>query len=252
MRLALLRRPFVALLLNLASASGQSRTIRGMVVDRAGQPLAGVSIEGLGSGPAVLRSQTSADGSFTLHTDQPAAVFRHPGYFSARVRLNRVPRRIVLRASPRRSLPACPANANCTHNGTVESALCVPVVEGIAIEPPRVGVDSVSRDFIARGKRVALLTLETGWAGSSVPPPDGSPYWTSRRFSESVLEIHAISAILARQRAIDARGRASDGTYWRTLSAKPEAMSYQGVDVRTARLFDRLFDGLCERPTTLP
>ncbi len=235
-----------AILLPLASiilpVFGQTKSVRGFVMDDAGAPLRDVSIE-FPADVSTSYPTSDGEGHFRFFVAVNSVIFRRAGFISQRVSLSDLSDlRVILRRAPFASLPICKANQLCSHNQTYESALCFPKVAGLEIGPLQTGSDSVGRNFFSAGQ---IVHVESGYAGRDNLTRD-SELWDSSQFSENVYLVHQESW-LREQRAIDARGRTPDGKYWRYLQAAPESVRYFGVDKAIADRFDKLFDGVCER-----
>lgn len=225
---------------------GQSRTVRGTVVDELGAPMQGVSVE-VNGGTDALFPRTDANGAFLLATPARAAILRRIGFMSTRVSFSAAePIRVVLKRAPSDSIPVCKATDECVHNRTWDSALCFPRIPGVDVGSLNRSIDSVGRDFNVGH---AILHVESGYAGYNTLLSDDR-LWTSTDVSEIVYAIHRGSATLREQRAVDTRGVAADGTYWRHLSAAPESAEYSAGDAVTAQRLNRVIDGVCERADT--
>src|SRR5260370_16152113 len=127
----------------LLPMSGQTKAVRGFVMDEAGAPLQDVSIEFPADVSTSYRT-SDGEGRFQFVVIGKSVIFRRAGFMSQRVTLSDLADlRVILRRAPFASLAICRANQLCSHNQTYESTLCFPQVAGIEVGPVKPAIDSV-------------------------------------------------------------------------------------------------------------
>ena len=93
-----------------------------------------------------------------------------------------------------------------------------------------------------------MLKTKSGWIGVG---HGAGPMWTfgfplqsdiakSVEYSEKKFNFKSLPEAI-----IDARGKTTMGTYWRTVVTFGESASYSGASEENARLLDQVLDGAC-------
>ena len=213
----------------------QARPVSAIVVDAAGQPVAGAHADHSDVAEQE-RLFTDEKGRLQLRTRAPAIVVRKLGFDGQLIRTDTTgPMRIVLHRAAA-SLPAC--KAACLGLSSPYSRLCFPSIPGIEVSEQAGVGNSVSREFLVPtrdGPREILLGGGPAW---SLGVPFTSDIWESAEYSEK-------SYTFDGSQIIDARGKTSAGKLWRYLGRFGESASYYEVDKRDAALPDRFMDGVC-------
>lgn len=213
----------------------KAQTVAGIVVDAAGNPVAGAHID-----HSDVREQeslfTDEQGRFQVRTRAPALVVRKLGFDGALIRTGPVgPLRVVLEKATG-SIPAC--RDKCEGLASAKSMFCFAPVPGVEVHGQGKMGESTSRAFLVTtrdGPREILLGSGPMW---SLGIPYTGDVWESTEYSEK-------SFAIGDSEIIDARGVTMDGKRWRYLGRFGESASYYEVDARDAALADRFLDGAC-------
>ena len=221
-------------------------TLSGVVTDVSGTPIASVSIDHSGSRSGIVK--TDGEGKFEVTTRAPAVVFRKSGLQSRYVRLEPgksagLTIRLDGSAPPARE---CGPHASCSSLRYFGSAFCLPEIQGVKAGKQSNDVDYGQRVFwiAATGGKVGLRHAAGPMWGSGLPSDE--EVWDASEYRE--IDYRDEDGHLI----VDARGRSSDGKYWRELGHAFESVSYRGVSERDTILLDRLLDGACVQPRWFP
>jgi hypothetical protein len=213
-----------------------AQTVSGAVVDREGKPIAGVRIDHAGK-----EFFTDAGGRFQLTTQSPAIVFRKVGYTSYFLRtLKAGELRIALEPADARAPQACSGRSRCESIEGWSAVFCFPAVQGVTVGQPGRDVDYGFRSyFIDRPEGALGIGHGSGPLWSFGLPMDRD-VWQSIEYRETVSTDG--SGLM-----VDARGRTAAGKLWRSLGRFGESASYYNLDSDSAKLLDRVLDGVCLR-----
>jgi len=222
-----------------AQAQTESRFIAGRVVDQTGNPIPRVQIRYTGS--EFTYNETDGEGRFALQTKAPAIVFHKEGFTSAFVRfseglpLNNL--RVALTTSTEaRPLPNCPRTKSLM--GTAGGELRFPKVPSVKQSPQGSDTDYGFRTYsisTRSGPQGIFHAAGPLWSAGS---PSEFDVWKLVKYSETDL-------MAGEWPVIEARGEYPDGKRWRFLGRPFETASYSEVDPASARILDRVFDGVC-------
>jgi len=225
-----------AMVLAGVSAAQNPVTVSGVVVDTEGRPVVGAWLDHLNMGAS---GQTDMQGRFDVMPQGRHWVIRKPGYESQpmETRDSRTELRIVLR-SQTQSLPSCERVVSCKSLG---GAFCFPKISGVTASGPHFDSDSASQSFSVRKTHI---THGKGalWGGLTFT----ADVWSSAQYRETAYPRTERGGTV---NIIDARGKTTDGTYWRSLGLFGESAFYHDVDQPTAALFDKVLDGVCLLPS---
>ena len=224
MRLSWILVTCAAAVFSLNARTAVAATVSGFVVDSSDRPVENARIDHIGKlviipptrlqmPPGFDEVRTKADGSFEVTTSSRAIVSRKPGYESQRIRVTEDAK---LRVTLRRIKPF----PQCT------------------VKVPRVktkntnAIDATETwTYIDTTHGPKGVISGSGTSYSSGAP--GNPHvWNSLEYFEVMYE----------NGVIDARGRATDGTYWRSQTIYGAAAQYYDVDHATAEILDCIMD----------
>jgi len=222
-----------------AQAQTEPRYIAGGVVDQTGNPIPRVQISYTGSEFAY--NETDGEGKFALQTKAPAIVFRKEGFSSAFVRFSaELPLsnlRVVLATSTgARTLPNCPRGKSLM--GTAGGQLYFPKIPSVKQGRQGSDIDYAFRTYsisTRNGPQDIFHAAGPLWSPGS---PSVVEVWKLVKYSETYL-------MAGEWPVIEARGEYPDGKRWRFLGRPFETASYSEVDPASARVLDRVFDGVC-------
>lgn len=237
-----------------------ARRIKGVVVDEDGNPIVGAEIHHL-SNPRHLPT-TQSRGEFDLETRAPVLVIRNRGYESSVLRTEESSIRITVRRandgesgqtnteeSPAvritlhkirevRRIPACPGSRQNPGSAGSFTSFVFPKVPGVSVGRLSHDVDYTVRYYTMK-TREGRKGIQHGWGYAwSFGLPLDSYVWESAQYVETIYENGAVISI-------DARGQTASGRRWRSLGKLGESATYDDVDEATAKLLDRVLDGVC-------
>jgi hypothetical protein len=245
-------RPRQAMVLSVAlalasSLFGQSeQSVKGFVVTKDGQPIAGVLVQGSIWKRCCPYQQdkatTNEKGEFFLEHGgavvhfskpdlQPLAFVVKPGTFRVRI--------VMSPAENQLTVPAC-VQPDSAHKlvgwGNYGLHFAVPKA-GVQILGGKPDVDYV-RYVIKPEKNDSYLNL---WFGpySISTEPDDEQFVDSLEFSQRNLATD--KGVIG----MDSRGRARSGQNWRRTAAFGSGAVYRDVDKESAALFDKIIDSIC-------
>lgn len=239
-----------------------ARRIKGVVVDEDGNPVVGAEIHH-SSNPRRLPT-TQMRGEFDLETRAPVLVIRKKGYESRVVRTEESATRITLRRATEgeseqtkteesqavritlrkirevRRIPACPGSRQSPGNAGLFTSFVFPRVPEVSVGRLGHDVDYTVRYYTLKTKK-GRKGIQHGWGYAwSFGLPLDSYVWESAKYEETRYENDGVAIT-------DARGQTSDGRRWRSLGKLGESATYDDVDEATAKVLDRLLDGVCLR-----
>lgn len=215
--------------------------LRGTVRSPDGKPLPGVDV----FSRCRRFDTTDAEGRFKLQDTQSAHCGRVIFFWGVRVRPlvkivedSAAELHVVLEENKgdEYRMPDCPADGARRSLGWF-----------LRLTPPPGASVKRARYLHGSGYRVRLAR----WDERPEVLISGSQYTYAYPHDDWILNAEEFTLRLVRlgeHFALDARGRARDGTRWRYLGTFGEALEYAGVSEQTARSLDRLFDGVCYRP----
>lgn len=218
-------------LAGLLAGSSTAAVISGVVVDGTGKAIEGARIDHIGKkvivvppeferAPSADQPRTAAEGSFEVTTTKPFFVIRKPGYTSQRIRVTKDAKlRITLQ--PIQPFPDCKVK--------------IP-----PIKARRSGdVDYVGLFTYIDTKNGPKGIMAGGGATYTLGAPSDADVWTSLEYFE----------VMYQNGVVDARGRAADGTYWRSQSIIFKGAQYDQIDRDTAEILNCIMD---RAPLQLP
>lgn len=211
------------------------RKVSGVVVDEAGQPVAGAHIDHSDVQP---REQLFTDdrGRFQIETRAPAILIRKLGFDGHLVRLKgSAALKIVLHRATA-SIPACTATCRSLKSSAAE--FCFPEISGVSISDEGREDQIVVRGFTIPGPLRVTELLHGAGPEWSLGIPYTGDVWESVQYSERAFTGKASDVV-------DARGTGPDGLKWRYLGRYGESASYYEADSRNALILDRVLDGVC-------
>lgn len=214
----------VLAIIGFAAHDTRATVVSGTVVDVSGKPIEDVRIDHIGKlvvvGPPDFKPPASPDaprtdgeGNFEVTTTSPAIVIRKPGYESQRIRVTEdLHVRITLQQM--KPFPEC------------------------KVKVPRVKRKNASDvDYTGFWTYVDTKNGRKGIITGHGPTytlggPNDRDVWNSIEYTEVMYD----------NGIVDARGRAADGTYWRSQSIFGSAAQYYNEDRATAEILDCIMD----------
>lgn len=237
-----------------------ARRVKGVVVDEDGKPVVGAEIHHSSDIRRLPTKQLL--GEFDLETRAPVLVIRKRGYESRVLRTEESATRITLRRatdgesgqtkteeSPAvgitlrkirevRRIPSCPGSRQSPGGAGSFTSFVFPKVPGVSVGELGHDVDYTVRYYTLKTKD-GRKGIQHGWGPlwGSAEPLD-SEVWKSAKYEETRYENDSVTII-------DARGQTPDGRRWRSLGKFGESATYRNVDEATAKILDRVLDGVC-------
>lgn len=217
--------------------------LSGIVTDAAGQPLSQVSINH--ALLSLASSKTDALGRFEIETRAPAIVFRKAGFQGKYLRIAndfKNPLTIVL-SGPAPPMKPCTASSRCAGLRFFGSAFCLPRIHGVHISKQVNDVDYGCRGFWVprQGTKVGVQHGSGPMWGDGLP--QNETVWSATEYKETDY-VDSKGFLIT-----DARGKTTDGKYWRTLGHAFETVEYAGLPAQDAAALDPVIDGACVEPT---
>ncbi len=213
--------------------------LTGIVTDIDGKPLVDAWVDHTGIARQWVR--TNAEGRFEIQTRAPAIVFRKNGFNSRYYRVERDAAVEIQLESDSGSLHACATSANCLSLKWFLSTFCLPKVRGVKATTQGNDIDYVEREFVIKtpgGTKGIRHGAGPNW-GLGIPSDD--EVWSSVEYHETNYRD------LDGDQVVDARGKASNGEYWRFLARSSESATYYNLSADEAELLDKVLDGVCLR-----
>ena len=196
-------------------------TVSGIVVDASGKPIEGARIDHTGQLVVVgspdgqsAGERTNADGAFGVATTSRAIVIRKPGYESQRILVTQQDARVQITLRRMKPFPEC--------------KLKIPRIKTRKFS----GVDYAGTWTYADTKNGRKAFITGHGATYTLGAPSDRDVWGSTEYFEVMYE----------NGIVDARGRAADGTYWRSQSILGAAALYYKVDRTAAEILDCIMD----------
>lgn len=205
--------------------------VRGVVVDAARQPLAGVRVASLPWGYAT----TDSDGAFEIERPADRIRFSLLGFTPVTKTWDNARGTIVLERTSKEALSIeyCRGDVEEEHHD-VGSMRLGPVVEADVV--PNVGDDYVSAFVRYRG---AVLTIGQGPQWSDGLPTRGE-LESLRSFVERDVVLPYTDDVAAEYTGVE-----EAGTAWRFVGHFGWTITYTGADPEAAEFFDGLIDRMC-------
>jgi hypothetical protein len=208
----------------------------GMAVDQDGNPVLRASIDYTYGG----HWGTGLTGRIELDTRAPAVVIRKEGYRSAFMRTQQAGEVHVtmekLTETP--PIPSCSGAADVEGIDGWAALFQFPRIPGVIASPQGADADYGARSYYIEtkeGRRGIRHGSGVLW-GSGMPMDQ--VVWQFVKYEEALY-------LVGGQTFMAARGEFRDGKQWRTLGRAGESASYSGVDEPTAKILDRVLDGVC-------
>jgi Carboxypeptidase regulatory-like domain len=223
------------------SSGAKISRVVGVVVDSQNAPITGASLAHTG---LENFARTDDQGRFAVETQGPFLVVRKEGFQSTRVKLTfEEPVRVVLERAGK-PFPACTRRSLC--DSLPGESFCFPRVQGVSASNLQRDIDYVVRVFSVNsgtGRQAVQHGAGQFWSRG----PDDKDVWDAQEYRENVFPFLDFEVR-------DARGRTSDGKNWRSLyifQGVSEEASYRDADADSARLLDRVLDGVCLRESEI-
>jgi hypothetical protein len=219
--------------------------IFGSVVDVEGKPVAGARVEH--SNDHLQDHETDSQGRFELDTRAPALVIRKIGFRSELVRAKEATEeRVTLqRLSETRVFPPCSDVGRYQGIDGWGASFVFPITAGVKASKQGQDVDYGQRNYYVETKQGPKGIMHGSGPLWSFGLPFDPDVWRSVRYEEVRYEVGGLTII-------DARGEFPNGRRWRSLGKFGESASYSDVDLATAKILDKLLDGACLKPASLP
>jgi len=212
--------------------------ISGVVIDQHELPIVNAFIQQTDAGDRQFA--TDASGHFELSTRAPAIVIRKVGFNSAFVRTANVRSLRIILEPTHSTLPACPRKPLCKSIDGWSSIFCFPNITGVRVWKQGHDVDYGMRSFTVQSKNGVVGIRHGSGPLWSFGFPRSEEVWKSVDYSE-------ITYMATETFIVDARGKTTDGKYWRYFGRYGESAAYSDVDSESAILLDRVLDGVCIR-----
>jgi len=219
----------------------QARHVSAVVVDPEGKPVAEAWIDHAGFGTRGPRApRTDSEGRFALDTRAPVVVIRKAGFRSEVLRTPDASEvRITLqKAVGVRALQVCSYCKTCEGLEGWGAWFFFPMTPEVTAGPQGADIDYGARGYYTdtqQGRKAIRHGAGPLWS-------DGMPFdedvWRSVEYRETSFEFRGVTII-------DARGKLPNGKCWRCLGRPGESADYRDVDEATARILDRVLDGVC-------
>jgi hypothetical protein len=222
----------------------QARHIEGIVVDSEGKPIANARIDH--SNDILQAHQTDTTGRFELDTRAPILVVRKSGYRSELVHTQdakgmRIP---LQQFGEKRTFTTCSKSGS--YVGIDGWGATFQFLHVSGVKTSRQGRDI---DYGARAYYVETKSGPTGIRHGSGPmwsfgTPSDQDVWRSINYDEITYDFEGLPIM-------DARGKLSNGRWWRYLGKFGESASYSDVDEMTAKILDKFLDGACSKAISI-
>lgn len=191
-----------------------------------------------------LPAKTDSLGRFSIETRAPVVVFRKSGFQSKYWRIGNTGDNLeIVLSGPAPQMKPCTAASRCVSLKYFGSAFCVPGIKGVHVSKQGNDVDYGKRSFWiqSRDGKVGVGHGAGPMWGSGFPFDDD--VWSATEYSEAAYQDQEGYLIT------DARGRDTEGKYWRVLGHAFETISYRDLSEQDARQLNRVIDSVCVQPT---
>jgi len=238
-------RMVVAFVIAACTHAQPFRHITGVVVDADGKPMAEARIDH--SGDRRRAYLTDSNGKFELDTDAPALVIRKPGFRSEWLRTpDSLPLRVTLqKVSQDAPFPSCSNKGTYTGIDGWRAVLMFPPIPSVIVSSQSIDTDYATRSYYVETNSGPKGIRHGSGPMWSLGIPSDDDVWRSTEYRETSYEF-------GRQPIIDGWGKLPNGNHWRYLGKFGESAFYRDVDAETARILDRVLDGLCVKSGSLP
>jgi hypothetical protein len=133
---------------------------------------------------------------------------------------------------------SCANKSSCKAIVGFGGIFCLSKVDGVEVSEQGNDVDYGLRFFSVQSKDEVKSILHGSGPTWDWGVPSNEDVWRSVDYSEQ-------QSMVGSHRVLDARGRTSDGQFWRYVGRLGESASYRDVDTESAALLDKVLDGVC-------